>query len=113
MVGFTATQKHTENGCTFGSGCYLVKSRISRLLDGTGLGSTPLVWNLVPACLMLTIWRERNRCVFEDLESPESQILVTFSTSLYQWPRVSGFTSSSSFVSFTETLGLTHISPSL
>ncbi len=26
------------------------------------------VWNLVPLCLMWTLWQERNRRIFEDLE---------------------------------------------
>ena len=25
------------------------------------------IWNLVPLCLMWTVWRERNRLTFEDL----------------------------------------------
>lgn len=62
---------------------------------------------------MLTIWRERNRRTFEDLEKPTSQILGTFVTSMYQWSRVCGFTTCSSIVSFIEILGFTHISLSL
>ena len=28
------------------------------------------VWNLVPACLMWLVWKERNARTFEDVESP-------------------------------------------
>ena len=27
------------------------------------------IWNLVPLCLMWSLWQERNRCIFEDLEN--------------------------------------------
>ena len=36
------------------------------------------VWNLVPLCLMWSVWRECNRCTFKDLESSESQLLECF-----------------------------------
>ena len=26
------------------------------------------IWNLVPGCLMWTIWMERSRCSFENIE---------------------------------------------
>ena len=26
------------------------------------------IWNMVPACLMWLIWRQRNTCTFEDVE---------------------------------------------
>jgi len=33
------------------------------------------IWNLVIGCLMLTIWFERNRCSFEDIEKSLVQLL--------------------------------------
>jgi hypothetical protein len=36
------------------------------------------VWNLVPLCLMWTVWWERNRRTFEDMESFVSQIIEVF-----------------------------------
>jgi hypothetical protein len=40
------------------------------------------VWNLVPLCLLWTVWRERIHCNFEDLESSVSQIIESFIGSL-------------------------------
>ena len=40
------------------------------------------VWNLVPLCLLWTVWRERIRCNFEDLESSVSRIIESFIGSL-------------------------------
>lgn len=71
------------------------------------------VWNLVPSCLMWTVWRERNQCTFEDLESSESQFLETFVTSLFDWSRAWGFTSSISIASSIDSFCLTHTSDSL
>lgn len=34
------------------------------------------IWNLVPACLLWTIWKERNCRIFDYLESSDGQILV-------------------------------------
>ena len=33
------------------------------------------IWNLVLGCLMWTIWTERNRCSFEDIEKSMAQLL--------------------------------------
>ena len=62
------------------------------------------VWNLVPACLMWTIWKERNRRFFENLECSDNQILETFVTTLFQWSRIWAFTSCTSIVSFITTV---------
>uniref|UniRef100_A0A2N9FC99 Reverse transcriptase domain-containing protein n=1 Tax=Fagus sylvatica TaxID=28930 RepID=A0A2N9FC99_FAGSY len=32
------------------------------------------IWNLIPSCLMWTIWRERNNRTFEDVESPVAKV---------------------------------------
>ena len=45
------------------------------------------IWNLIPLCLMWTVWRERNLRTFEDLSSSPDQLLGTFVTSLFDWSR--------------------------
>ncbi len=62
------------------------------------------VWNLVLLCVMWTIWRERNRHIFKDVESPGSQILGLFIGLLFDWSRVWGFTATSSAVDFVNSL---------
>lgn len=62
------------------------------------------VWNLVLLCVMWTIWRERNRRIFKDVESPGSQILGLFIGLLFDWSRVWGFTATSSAVDFVNSL---------
>jgi hypothetical protein len=43
------------------------------------------IWNLIPSCLFWTIWRERNRRVFDDVECTDFQLLEFFSNSLFDW----------------------------
>ena len=50
------------------------------------------IWNLIPPCLLWTVWRERNRCIFEDLEKSPSQLLDCFVSLLFDWARAWGFT---------------------
>ncbi len=38
------------------------------------------VWNLVPLCLMWTIWKERNSRIFEDKASSMDQLTGSFVT---------------------------------
>ncbi len=64
------------------------------------------IWNLVPLCLMGTLWRERNRHSFEDKEKTESQLLDCFATLLFNWSRAGGFTSSTSVIHFISSLSL-------
>jgi hypothetical protein len=49
------------------------------------------IWNLVPICLLWTVWREPNRRMFEDLESSRTQFLALFSSTLFHWSCVWGF----------------------
>ena len=58
------------------------------------------VWNLVPLCLMWTIWRKRNRCSFEDVAHSGAKLLELFYGLLFDWSRVWGFTTSSSLADF-------------
>ena len=62
------------------------------------------VWNLVPSCLMWTIWLERNNRTFKNIESLVGKIIEDFFGSLFDWSRVWGLTSSSSEGDFLESL---------
>jgi hypothetical protein len=50
------------------------------------------VWNLIPSCLMWTIWRERNKRTFENQETPLAKLIELFFVSLYDWSRAWGLT---------------------
>ena len=64
------------------------------------------IWNLAPWCLMWCIWRECNRQTFEDLDRSDDQLLAFFSSSLFDWSRVWGLTSSESLPLFLSSLFL-------
>jgi hypothetical protein len=50
------------------------------------------IWNLVPHCLMWTVWCERNSRTFDDLKKSDDQLLGSFVESLFDWSRAWGFT---------------------
>uniref|UniRef100_A0A2N9EL19 Reverse transcriptase domain-containing protein n=1 Tax=Fagus sylvatica TaxID=28930 RepID=A0A2N9EL19_FAGSY len=60
------------------------------------------IWNLIPLCLMWTVWRERNLRTFEDLSTPPDQLLGTFVTSLFDWSRIWGFTTAVTVTEFVD-----------
>ena len=60
--------------------------------------------NLVPLCLMWCIWKERNRRTFEDLDKSKDQLLALFASSLFDWARAWGLTSSDSIPFFLSSL---------
>ena len=62
------------------------------------------VWNLVPLCLMWTIWGEQNWCIFYDTANSESQLVDCFIKSLFDWSRAQGFTSSIYVTQFIDSL---------
>ena len=62
------------------------------------------IWNLAPLCLMLCLWRVRNRRTFEDMESSDDQLLPSFSGFLFDWSRTWGLTSSDSLPLFLSSL---------
>ena len=62
------------------------------------------IWNLIPACLFWTIWRERNNCTFESVEHTVLHLYEFFSNMLYDWAMALGYTSSSSVLSFLDSL---------
>uniref|UniRef100_A0A2N9I6K7 Symplekin n=1 Tax=Fagus sylvatica TaxID=28930 RepID=A0A2N9I6K7_FAGSY len=77
----------------------VLPSRVSDLLYGWhnwfGKKSSD-VWNLIPSCLMWTIWWERNSRTFEDKETAMDKLLEIFIGVLFDWSRAWGFTSSPS-----------------
>jgi hypothetical protein len=91
---------------SFGILCVLPRS-VFDLLDGWWnlLGKhTSEIWNMVPLCLMWTLWKERNSRIFEDKERSARQLLDCFSISLFHWSRAWGFTSTSSIIDFISSL---------
>jgi hypothetical protein len=58
------------------------------------------VWNLIPSCLIWTIWWECNNCTFENKEVTMDKLLETFFGFLFDWSRAWGFTSSPSVGKF-------------
>jgi hypothetical protein len=62
------------------------------------------IWNMVPICLMWTIWKERNQRTFEDVSRLDSQLLEGFIQTLFDWSRVWGFTTSASISVFMSSL---------
>jgi hypothetical protein len=58
------------------------------------------IWNLIPMCLMWTVWRERNSRTFEDMSSSPDQLLGNFVTSLFDWSRIWGFTTATTVTEF-------------
>jgi hypothetical protein len=58
------------------------------------------VWNLIPSCLMWTMWGERNNRTFENKEIPSAKIIEIFFGSLYDWSRAWGLSSSPSVGDF-------------
>ena len=43
------------------------------------------IWNLVPGCLMWTIWTERNQRSFEDIGKSLTQLLDLCQRTLFDW----------------------------
>ena len=49
-------------------------------------------WNMVPACLMWLIWRERNTRNFEDVERSVDLLKSLLIGTLFEWSHIWGFT---------------------
>ena len=45
-------------------------------------------WNAAPLCLFWTLWKERNRRIFEDIELADQAILRSFLYMFSDWVRV-------------------------
>ena len=64
------------------------------------------IWNLIPGCLMWTVWLERNHCSFEDIEKTLDELKVLCQHSLFEWFRCWKFTNYSSLSEFMFSLRL-------
>ena len=64
------------------------------------------VWNLVPACLMWLVWKERNVRTFEDVESPIDMLKTLLARTLFEWSRIWGLTHCSSLSNFLISISL-------
>ncbi len=64
------------------------------------------IWNLIPACLMWTIWKECNYRTFEDVSKTDNQMLEGFIQTLFDWSKTWGFSSCTSISEFTSSLYL-------
>ena len=64
------------------------------------------VWNLVPHCIMWTIWHARNGRTFEDMEHSVGKIIERVMGSLYDWSCAWGICSSHSLGDYLESLSL-------
>jgi hypothetical protein len=62
------------------------------------------IWNMVPLCLLWTLWRERNSRIFENSERTKSQLLELFSNTLYDWAVAWGYSRCDSVISFLDSL---------
>ena len=62
------------------------------------------IWNLVPLCLMWTVWRERNARTFEDVISSTDQLIEIFVNSLFDWLWIWGLTTTNTVSEFVVSL---------
>ena len=58
------------------------------------------VWNMVPACLMWLVWKERNAQTFEDIERPIDMFKNLLVKTLFEWSRIWGLTHCGSLSDF-------------
>ena len=58
------------------------------------------IWDLVPGCLIWTIWSERNQRAFEDEEKIVFQLLEFCQRTLFDWFRCWGFSDCSTLTDF-------------
>ena len=65
-----------------------------------------IVWNLVLTCLMWSVWKECNTCIFEDDERPLDLLKALLFSTLFQWACVWGFTNCISISEFLNSFSL-------
>ena len=58
------------------------------------------VWNMVPACLMWLVWKDRNARTFEDIERPIDMLKNLLVRTLFEWSRIWGLMHYSSLSDF-------------
>ena len=64
------------------------------------------IWNLIPGCLMWTIWTEWNGCSFEDSDKSLVELKGLCQHSLFDWSQFWEFTDCSSLLQFFSSLSL-------
>ena len=64
------------------------------------------IWNLVPGCLLWTIWIERNRRSFEDEEKTVVQLLEHCQQTLFDWSRCWGYSDCSTLLDFLSSISI-------
>ena len=88
---------------------WVLSGKVADLLfswwNGLGRHSSD-IWNIVPVCLMWTIWKERNQHTFDDVSRLDSHILEGFILPLFDWSRAWGFSTSTSISEFISSLFL-------
>ena len=62
------------------------------------------VWNLVPLCLMWTVWHERNSRIFDDVDLSITKLEELFFGHLFDWAWVWGLTKEISRAAFVVSL---------
>lgn len=62
------------------------------------------IWNMVPACLMWLIWRERNTLTFEDVEKSVDLLKSLLVGTLFGWSHIWGFTQCISVFDFLQSV---------
>ena len=86
---------------------WVLPHSVSKLLFGwwNALGHhSSDIWNLVLLCLMWTVWKERNSRIFEDVSSTDIQLRDCLASSLFEWSKVSGYSTSSTIIAFISAL---------
>jgi hypothetical protein len=86
---------------------WVLPAKVIDLLYGwfNGLGKhSSDIWNLVPHCLMWSLWHERNSRIFEDKEQSLIHLQESFVGRLYDCSRSWGFTTASSLPEFAVSL---------
>ena len=58
------------------------------------------VWNMVLACLMWLVWKERNARTFEDIARPIDMLKNLLARTLFDWSCIWGLTHCSSLSNF-------------
>uniref|UniRef100_A0A2N9I832 Protein kinase domain-containing protein n=1 Tax=Fagus sylvatica TaxID=28930 RepID=A0A2N9I832_FAGSY len=88
---------------------WVLPAKVIDLLFGwfNGLGKhSSDIWNLVPHCLMWSLWHERNSRIFEDKEQSLLHLQESFVGQLYDCSRSWGFTTASSLPEFAVSLNV-------
>ena len=63
------------------------------------------IWLAAPLCLFWTLWRTRNRIVFENKGSNDQKIKAKFVTNLWSWANMLREEKTNSIVDFLTWLG--------